>query len=235
MEYKIHVISTAHWSRPTRELCSSWQALLRPGRLDRQLYCGFPDEVEREDILRAVSIGTFKTRRGLFIGIYFGLDFFGTNLVWERPHVFTYIRAPGSPSLLSFPNDAHLEVSRKTPMTEEARTVALVRIARSSKAAGFTGADLQAVVDAAQLAAIHGYLDVRVNGLLHSLSSILDLVQSASYGLEFDRLRPFCTGPLLTALFAVHSTFYYNCLIDFFRSTAKPANVYNGCSGDTIR
>ncbi|CAM9578627.1 unnamed protein product, partial [Hapterophycus canaliculatus] len=30
-------------------------ALLRPGRLDRQLYCGFPDEAEREDILRAVS------------------------------------------------------------------------------------------------------------------------------------------------------------------------------------
>ena len=31
-------------------------ALLRPGRLDRQLYCGFPDEAEREDILRAVSV-----------------------------------------------------------------------------------------------------------------------------------------------------------------------------------
>lgn len=31
-------------------------ALLRPGRLDRQLYCGFPDEAEREDILRAVSL-----------------------------------------------------------------------------------------------------------------------------------------------------------------------------------
>ncbi|CAN0364833.1 unnamed protein product, partial [Laminaria digitata] len=29
-------------------------ALLRPGRLDRQLYCGFPDELEREDILHAV-------------------------------------------------------------------------------------------------------------------------------------------------------------------------------------
>lgn len=70
--------------------------------------------------------------------------------------------APGVPSL-PFPNDARLEkVSRKTPMTEEARTVALVRVARSPKAAGFTGADLQAVVDAAQLAAIHGYLDVRV-------------------------------------------------------------------------
>ncbi|KAL7680144.1 putative AAA+ ATPase domain, ATPase, AAA-type, core, peroxisome biogenesis factor 1, psi beta-barrel [Plasmopara halstedii] len=30
-------------------------ALLRPGRLDKSLYCGFPDEDERLDILRAVS------------------------------------------------------------------------------------------------------------------------------------------------------------------------------------
>lgn len=30
-------------------------ALLRPGRLDKALYCGFPDEIEREDILRAVT------------------------------------------------------------------------------------------------------------------------------------------------------------------------------------
>ena len=30
-------------------------ALLRPGRLDRQLYCGFPDERERGEILEAMS------------------------------------------------------------------------------------------------------------------------------------------------------------------------------------
>lgn len=40
-------------------------ALLRPGRLDRQLYCGFPDEAEREDILRAVSF----TRRRWIVGL----------------------------------------------------------------------------------------------------------------------------------------------------------------------
>eukprot|EP00903_Cladosiphon_okamuranus_P011980 g11251.t1 len=78
-------------------------ALLRPGRLDRQLYCGFPDEAEREDILRAVC--------------------------------------------------------RKTPMSEEAREVALAKVARSPKAEAFTGADLQAIVDTAQLAAIHSYLE----------------------------------------------------------------------------
>lgn len=30
-------------------------ALLRPGRLDKSLYCGFPNEVERLDILKAVG------------------------------------------------------------------------------------------------------------------------------------------------------------------------------------
>lgn len=39
-------------------------ALLRPGRLDRQLYCGFPDEAEREDILRAVSYSPFPPDSG---------------------------------------------------------------------------------------------------------------------------------------------------------------------------
>ncbi|CAM9343475.1 unnamed protein product [Scytosiphon promiscuus] len=78
-------------------------ALLRPGRLDRQLYCGFPDEAEREDILRAVC--------------------------------------------------------RKTPLSSEARDEALARVARSPKAQAFTGADLQAIIDTAQLAAIHSYLE----------------------------------------------------------------------------
>ncbi|CAM9368423.1 unnamed protein product [Ectocarpus fasciculatus] len=85
-------------------------ALLRPGRLDRQLYCGFPDAAEREDILRAVC--------------------------------------------------------RRTPMSREAREVALAGVATSPKAAAFTGADLQAVVDTAQLAAIHSYLET-----LHSNSN----------------------------------------------------------------
>ena len=53
------------------------------------------------------------------------------------------------------------QVSRKTPMSQEAREVALARVAQSPKSAAFTGADLQAVVDTAQLAAIHGYLAVR--------------------------------------------------------------------------
>ncbi len=30
-------------------------ALLRPGRLDKSLYCGFPDEAERLDILHAIA------------------------------------------------------------------------------------------------------------------------------------------------------------------------------------
>ena len=30
-------------------------ALLRPGRLDKSLYCGFPDEVERLDILQVIG------------------------------------------------------------------------------------------------------------------------------------------------------------------------------------
>ncbi|CAM9982604.1 unnamed protein product [Ectocarpus sp. 12 AP-2014] len=77
-------------------------ALLRPGRLDRQLYCGFPDAAEREDILRAVC--------------------------------------------------------RRTQMSREAREFALAGVATSPKAAAFTGADLQAVIDTAQLAAIHSYL-----------------------------------------------------------------------------
>lgn len=46
-------------------------------------------------------------------------------------------------------------------MSEEAREVAFARVARSAKAHAFTGADLQAVVDTAQLAAIHSYLEVR--------------------------------------------------------------------------
>lgn len=45
-------------------------------------------------------------------------------------------------------------------MSEEAREVALARVARSPHARAFTGADLQAVVDTAQLAAIHCYLEV---------------------------------------------------------------------------
>ena len=53
------------------------------------------------------------------------------------------------------------QVSRKTSMSYEAREVALARVARSPKAAAFTGADLQAVVDTAQLTAIHCYLEVR--------------------------------------------------------------------------
>lgn len=55
-----------------------------------------------------------------------------------------------------------LQVCRKTPMSEEAREVALARVARSPKAEAFTGADLQAVVDTAQLAAIHSYLEVKI-------------------------------------------------------------------------
>ena len=39
--------------------------------------------------------------------------------------------------------------------------MALARVARSPKAEAFTGADLQAVVDTAQLAAIHSYLEVK--------------------------------------------------------------------------
>jgi peroxin-1 len=30
-------------------------ALLRPGRLDKSLYCGFPDEAERLDILQVIG------------------------------------------------------------------------------------------------------------------------------------------------------------------------------------
>lgn len=49
-------------------------------------------------------------------------------------------------------------------MSEEAREVALARVARSPKAQAFTGADLQAIVDTAQLAAIHSYLEVKRSG-----------------------------------------------------------------------
>lgn len=52
------------------------------------------------------------------------------------------------------------QVSRKVPMSDEARDVALADIARSPKSAAFTGADLQALVDTAQLAAIHSFLEV---------------------------------------------------------------------------
>lgn len=45
-------------------------------------------------------------------------------------------------------------------MSEEAREVALGKVARSPKAQAFTGADLQAIVDTAQLSAIHAYLKV---------------------------------------------------------------------------
>lgn len=48
-------------------------------------------------------------------------------------------------------------------MSNEAREVALARVARSPKAEAFTGADLQAIVDTAQLAAIHSYLEVKRN------------------------------------------------------------------------
>lgn len=56
----------------------------------------------------------------------------------------------------------NVQVCRKTPMSEEARQGALARVARSPKAEAFTGADLQAVVDTAQLAAIHSYLEVTI-------------------------------------------------------------------------
>lgn len=53
-------------------------------------------------------------------------------------------------------------------MSDEAREVALARVAGSPRAAAFTGADLQAVVDTAQLTAIHCYLEVRYDRwLLH--------------------------------------------------------------------
>lgn len=45
-------------------------------------------------------------------------------------------------------------------MSEDAREVALARVARSPKAHAFTGADLQAIIDTAQLTAIHSYLEV---------------------------------------------------------------------------
>lgn len=46
-------------------------------------------------------------------------------------------------------------------MSWEAREFALAGVATSPKAAAFTGADLQAVIDTAQLAAIHSYLEVQ--------------------------------------------------------------------------
>lgn len=48
-------------------------------------------------------------------------------------------------------------------MSDEAREVAFAKVARSPKAEAFTGADLQAVVDTAQLAAIHSYLEVKTS------------------------------------------------------------------------
>lgn len=46
-------------------------------------------------------------------------------------------------------------------MSEQAREEALVRVASSPHSEAFTGADLQALVDTAQLNAIHCYLEVR--------------------------------------------------------------------------
>lgn len=45
-------------------------------------------------------------------------------------------------------------------MSREAREEGLARVASSPESEAFTGADLQALVDTAQLAAIHGYLEV---------------------------------------------------------------------------
>lgn len=73
-------------------------ALLRPGRLDRLLFCDFPSQHERLDILTVLS--------------------------------------------------------RKLPMTEE---VDLDAVARMTE--GFSGADLQALLSDAQLAAVHDLLD----------------------------------------------------------------------------
>lgn len=53
-------------------------------------------------------------------------------------------------------------------MSGEAREVTLAKVARSPKAESFTGADLQAIVDTAQLSAIHGYLKVRNHQMFHS-------------------------------------------------------------------
>lgn len=47
-------------------------------------------------------------------------------------------------------------------MSPEAREVALARVASSPHSEAFTGADLQALVDTAQLDAIHCYLEVRL-------------------------------------------------------------------------
>lgn len=77
------------------------------------------------------------------------------NLAWPRWRITS-----ATIYFYFFPIAAR-QVSRRTPMSEEAREVALAEVARSPKAEMFTGADLQAVVDTAQLAAIHSYLEAR--------------------------------------------------------------------------
>lgn len=74
-------------------------------------------------------------------------------------------------------------------MSEEARNVALGRVARSPKSVSFTGADLQALVDTAQLVAIHSYLEVKASVIL----LLLCFVFFFSHNVEMRGFR-FCEG-----------------------------------------
>jgi peroxin-1 len=106
-------------------------ALLRPGRLDKTVFCGFPDAHERADILRA------HTRR--------------RNISTE-PLV-------SSSSSSSSSSSASSSSSSWTIADDFDDDIDLDAIAAA--ATDFSGADLSAVVATARLAAVHECLDAR--------------------------------------------------------------------------
>ncbi|EEY70091.1 peroxisome biogenesis factor, putative [Phytophthora infestans T30-4] len=111
-------------------------ALLRPGRLDKSLYCGFPNEEERLDILRAVS--------------------------------------------------------KDMELSHEALEY-LSEIARASKSAHFSGADLQAIIYSAQLELVHEKLNGDGSNLItkaHVQTSFENAKPSTSEAarLQFERM-----------------------------------------------
>lgn len=120
-------------------------ALLRPGRLDKSLYCDLPSKAERHDILRVVSRRLHLADDVDLEGALPGADCLATRSPCRLP-----------------PEKARLQRRQllAPPLFTAHRQPPLVP-ALAASTAGFTGADLKAVCTEAQLAAAREMLAQR--------------------------------------------------------------------------
>ncbi|KAH9621814.1 hypothetical protein KSS87_007417 [Heliosperma pusillum] len=128
-------------------------ALLRPGRLDRLLFCDFPAAQDRLDILRALSKK---------VGRYWAAQWFLE--IWNRLDIGELVTVEAQSEVVvdsgvkAVAIDDMVDVSQ-LPLSDDVDLEAIAVITD-----GFSGADLQALLSDAQLAAAQEIIDSGYDG-----------------------------------------------------------------------